>query len=191
MRRGLLLAGTALLAFLPASRAPAQGFYGPYAGVEVGARRTGADVRTADRDRLSVAGGPLAGYDRQVARRVLLGGEAAVGPAAADRLGAPASAGRVSVDRGPSLDLTARAGYGLDRATLAYVRGGYTDARIEADASAAAEREYRDGWTLGAGIERHILERISARPEYRYADLGEEGGPSGRHRLLAGIAYRF
>lgn len=42
-----------------------------------------------------------------------------------------------------------------------------------------------------AGIERRILEKISARLEYRYSDLGDGGGTFDRHRMLAGIAYRF
>ena len=84
-------------------------------------------------------------------------------------------------------------GYRLDPATVAYVRGGHADARIEPSASAliSSESEYRDSWTLGAGIERKVLKKISARLEYRYSDLGEGDGAFDRHRFLAGIAYRF
>lgn len=192
MRKGLILAVTALFAFLPASHLWAQGFNGPYAGVHVGGQQT--DIRNLDTglgtqileaDRQSFTGGLFAGYDRQVARRVVLGAEAGVDLVSDDAL--------AGVDPRWSSDVTARAGYLLDPTTLAYVRGGYTNARIETSASSliSSESEYRDSWTLGAGIERKILKKISARLEYRYSDLGEGDGTFDRHRLLAGIAYRF
>ena len=158
MRIGVIFAGTALIAFLPAFQLSAQSF-----------------------------DGRVVGYDRQVAPRIVLGAEARVDLAPTD---APATLD----PKGPS-DFTARAGYLLDPATLAYVRGGYTNARIETNAntrlSQLSESEYRDSWTLGAGIERRILKRISARLEYLYADLGEGDGAFDRHSLLTGIAYRF
>lgn len=129
--------------------------------------------------------GPTAGFDLRVAPRIVLGAEARVDLAPTDAL--------ATLDpKGPS-DFTARAGYLLDPATLAYVRGGHTNARQETGASSliASESAYRDSWTLGAGIERKILKKISARLEYRYSDLSEDEGAFDRHRFLAGIAYRF
>jgi outer membrane immunogenic protein len=166
MRLGFIFAGTALIAFLPAFQLSAQSF-----------------------DR------PNAGFDLRVAPRVVLGAEARVDLADDDALNLSTAAGPVALDPKRSSDLTARAGYLLDPATLAYVRGGYTNTRLGTGANTAlsqlSESEYRDSWTLGAGIERHILKRISARLEYRYSDLGEGDGSFDRHRLLAGIAYRF
>lgn len=192
MRKGLMLAVTALFAFLPASHLWAQSFDGPFVGVHVGGQQ--ADIRTLDTglgtqvleaDRQSFTGGLFAGYDRQVAPRVVLGAEAGVDLASDDAL--------AGIDPKRSLDLTGRAGYLLDPATLAYVRGGYTNARVETNASSlvSPESDYRDSWTLGAGIERKILKKISARLEYRYSDLSEGDGAFDRHRFLAGIAYRF
>lgn len=195
MRIGFIFAGTALIAFLPAFQVSAQSFAGPYAGVPVGGQQT--DIRnpgkTLETDRQSFTGVLFAGYDRQVAPRLVLGAEAGVDLAADDTLQASTAAGPVSIDPRWSLDLTARAGYLLDPATLAYVRGGYADARIETSPTAliSSESRYRDSWTLGAGIERLILKRISARLEYLYSDLGEGDRAFDRHRLLAGIAYRF
>ena len=156
MRIGVIFAGTALIAFLPAFQLSAQSF-----------------------------DGRLVGYDRQVAPRIVLGAEARADPAPTEAL-AP-------LDPKEPSDFTARAGYLLDPATLAYVRGGHTNARIETSASAllSSESEYRDSWTLGAGIERKILKKISGRLEYRYSDLSEGEGRFDRHRFLAGIAYRF
>lgn len=62
--------------------------------------------------------GPTAGFDLRVAPRIVLGAEARVDLAPTDAL--------ATLDpKGPS-DFTARAGYLLDPATLAYVRGGHT-----------------------------------------------------------------
>lgn len=200
MCKGLILAVTALFAFLPASHVWAQSFDGPYAGVHVGAQQTdirnldtGIGTRTLEADRKSFTGGLFAGYDRQVAPRVVIGAEAGIDLAADDALETSTAAGLVVLDPKGSSDLTARAGYLLDPTTLAYVRGGYSSARIETSASSliASESEYRDSWTLGAGIERKILKKISARLEYRYSDLSEGDGTFDRHRFLAGIAYRF
>lgn len=129
--------------------------------------------------------GPTAGFDLRVAPRIVLSAEARLDPAPTGAL-APLD------PKGPS-DFTARAGYLLDPATLAYVRGGHTNARLETGASAliSSESEYRESWTLGAGIERKILKKISARLEYRYSDLGDDERAFDRHRFLAGVAYRF
>lgn len=191
VRKGFILTVTALFAFLPASHLWAQDFDGPFVGVHVGGQQadirkldTGLGTKIPEADRQSFTGGLFAGYDRQVARRIVLGAEAGVDLASDDAF--------ASIDPKRSLDFTGRAGYLLDPATLAYVRGGYTNARIEASASlVASETEYRDSWTLGAGIERKILKKISGRLEYRYSDLSEGEGRFDRHRFLAGIAYRF
>ncbi len=162
MRLGFILAGTALLAFLPAFQLSAQSI-----------------------------DGPTAGFDLRVAPRVVLGAEARVDLAAQEAPNLSTAVGPSALDPIGS-DLTARAGYLLDPGTLAYVRGGYANARLGTGALPnLSESEYRDSWTLGAGIERKILKRISARLEYRYSGLGEGDDAFDRHRLLAGIAYRF
>ena len=79
---------------------------------------------------------------------------------------------------------------------LESAHGGYAHARVETSATGGALRltdddENRDGWLLGAGIERLLLHNISGRLEYFYSDLGAGDGAYDRHRVLAGIAYRF
>ena len=197
-----MIAGFAVIFFLPATHASAQSFDGPYAGAHAGAQKTdvrnpGAELgpQTPDSTRHAFTGGLFTGYDRQVAPRIVLGAEAGIDRSISDAVKARTAAGPVAVDPKWSLDLTGRAGYLLDQTTLAYVRGGYTNAQIEVSAdiptSQRSASEYRDSWTLGAGIERQILKKISARLEYRYSDLSEGEGTFKRHRLLTGIAYRF
>ncbi len=194
--------GLALVALLTTGPAFAQDFDGPYAGAQGGWQRM--DVRdpatnfgtvTLDSDRQSFSGGLFVGYDRQISSRIVVGTEAGIDVSADDAVETATGIGLVTIDSQWSLDLTTRAGYRIDPRTLVYVRGGYTNVRVETTVTNGAaqllERENRDGWTLGAGIEQHLLQRISGRLEYRYSDLSEGDGTFDRHRMLAGIAYRF
>jgi outer membrane immunogenic protein len=94
-----------------------------------------------------------------------------------------------------SFDLTARAGYLVNPQTLLYARGGYTNARLRTTVTDAAgilsDSDNRDGWLAGAGVEREVAQKLSARLEYRYSKLSEGTGKDQRHRVLAGLSYRF
>lgn len=202
MRFRRAFVGTALLLSLSAAPGFAQNFDGPYAGVQAGWERTRArNVAThlgipgLDDRGDAPTGGMFVGYDRQVAPHIVVGGEAGMDFSSDDNVQGSSPAGRLSIDPRWSLDLTARAGYLVDPRTLVYARGGYEDARIDANAliggSRFADSENRDGWIVGAGIERQLLRNISGRLEYLYSDLSEGDGIADRHRVLAGIAYRF
>ncbi|MGZ8351327.1 MAG: outer membrane protein, partial [Allosphingosinicella sp.] len=150
---------------------------------------------TIDDDRQAFTGGVFVGYDRQVAPKIVLGVEGGVDVSTGDSIENASGTGLVSVDPEWSIDLTTRAGYLVNPNTLAYVRGGYANARIETNVTSGAtqltDSENRDGWLLGAGIEQQFLHNISGRLEYRYSELSEGAGSYDRHRVLAGIAYRF
>ena len=202
MRFGYMTATTALVAISAAPAAVAQSFDGPFVGIQAGwdltdvrNPSTAAGTLALDDDRQSFNGGLFAGFDRQVAPRWVLGLEAGADIGSDDALTSSAAAGQAIIDPEWSLDLTARAGYLVDPATLAYLRGGYTNARVETTSTSAAarltEEENRDGWLLGAGVERQLMRQTSARLEYRYSDLSEGDGRYDRHRLLAGLTYRF
>ena len=202
MRKDVIFPGCSVLALLSATPAFAQDFSGAHAGVQGGWEQTeGRNPDTdpgpvaIDDDRQSFTGGVFLGYDRPVAPRIVLGVEGGMDVSTGDALASRSGAGFVSIDPEWSIDLTTRAGYLLDPTTLAYVRGGYTNARVETNVTDGltwlTETENRDGWLLGAGIEREFLQNISARLEYRYSDFSEGDGSFDRHRMLAGIAYRF
>lgn len=193
---------TVLFATVSAPAAFAQSFDGPYVGVQAGwdlsdVRNPSTELGTLalDDDRQSFNGGVFAGFDRQVAPRLVLGFEAGADVGTADTLKTATSGGQAIIDPEWSLDLTGRAGYLVDPTTLAYLRGGYTNARIETTSASPTgrltEEENRDGWLVGAGIERQLMQQTSARLEYRYSDLSDGDGTYDRHRLLAGITYRF
>src|SRR3546814_3884865 len=124
-----------------------------------------------------------------------MGAEAGVQCWAEDSSVRVTGAALVTVDPKRSLDLTARAGYLVTDNTLLYARGGYTNARVRTSFDGAAgfrsATENRDGWMVGGGVERAISDNVSARLEYRYADLSEGDGKFDRHQALFGIAYRF
>lgn len=202
MRFDYKLATTVLLGTMSAPAAFAQNFDGPYVGVQAGwdltdVRNPSTELGTLalDDDGQSFTGGAFAGFDRQVAPRVVLGAEAGADIGSDDALKTSSGTGEAIIDPDWSFDLTARAGYLLNPSTLAYVRGGYTNARVKTTMTTPVarltENENRDGWLAGAGIERQLMQHTSARLEYRYSDLSEGDGAYDRHRVLAGISYRF
>jgi outer membrane immunogenic protein len=78
---------------------------------------------------------------------------------------------------------TARLGYTWDR-WMAYVRGGYAQARIqvqgerfqfEDDEQEKSDRfasaRYHQGWTIGAGVEYLLMPNVTLGLEYNYIDL--------------------
>ncbi len=185
----LLLAGLLAASFAPVA-AQAQSFQGPYVGVQAGWNH-----ETAINDkRDSAVGGAFAGYDYQITPNIVLGAEAGFSIASSDRIG-PSGTNSATVNPLHSFDLSARAGYVVGERNLLYVRGGYanTRARVETIASNVLSSDQRtfDGWFVGGGAERKLLDNVSARLEYRYSDLGADNRKYERSQVLVGVAYRF
>src|SRR4051794_7155609 len=183
----------------PALAAP---FDGPYVGAQVGwqSEKT-RDVKSSfgtipvNDTKDSVTGGVFVGYDATINRRFVVGAEAGVDLASDDEVQASSAGTNYLVDPKYSFDVTARAGYLVDPKTLLYVRGGYTNARVRATivngtAIESASRS-EDGWLAGAGVERQVAQNVTARLEYRFSKFSEGDGKDDRHRVLAGLAYRF
>jgi len=96
-------------------------------------------------------------------------------------------------------NVTARAGLLVSPESLLYARGGYSNARFSFS-NPAGNSESRNGYTLGAGYERSLTDKISARIEYAYSNYGSDtlpgiGGPVDinyrRHGITAGFNLRF
>ncbi len=194
----LAFASTTALA-TPVFAAP---FQGPFVGVQAGLSRdavgrTGTQLGAVavDHGRNSFAGGLFAGYDYSIAPRVVVGAEAGLSFGASDAIEGSAGSAPAVIDPKRQIDLSARAGYLIRQDTLVYVRGGYANVRARTTIGAKAEAISRSsdlqGWTLGAGTERSLTSTVSARVEYRYADLGEGNGRFDRHQVLIGLAYHF
>ena len=177
-------------------------FNGPFVGAQVGWQsekfsdpESSFGLVPIDDTKQSVTGGIYAGYDRQVAERVVVGAEAGLDFAEDDSVETATAGVSYSIDPKYSFDLTARAGYLVNPETLLYVRGGYTNARIRTTMTNVAGTEVdgnnQDGWLVGPGVERRVGEKVSARLEYRYSKLTEGDGQDQRNRVLAGLSYRF
>ncbi len=113
-----------------------------------------------------------------------------------------------NVETGRDLYIGARAGFLVTPQTLAYVKGGYTNARYnllatdnETDVDADVDL---DGWRVGAGVEQAINENFFVKGEYAYSNYGkgEVHLPGGtetdrfdvdvdRHQIMLGVGYRF
>lgn len=118
--------------------------------------------------------------------------------------------GRVSTDR--DLYVGARAGILASPRALLYVKGGYTNAKLNVVASDGTTNQRGnfklDGYRVGAGVEyamgRAFLPNAFVKLEYRYSNYGDArfdytgGGTTDsfdidtdRHQVVAGFGVRF
>src|SRR5579864_5827543 len=137
-------------------------------------------VIPVDQNKRSVSGGVFAGYDKTVNGRFVVGAEGGLDFASDDKVQSTIGGSNYSVDPKYSFDLTARAGYLVKPQTLLYVRVGYTNARVRTTITTPggiqSSSDARDGWLVGAGVERAVAQNVSARLEYRYSKLSEGDG---------------
>ncbi|WP_173931439.1 outer membrane protein [Chelativorans sp. Marseille-P2723] len=162
---------------------------GPYVGL-FGGLATGETEYTAgeiggpgdidvDVSSSGFLGGVQAGYDWQSGNFVF----GVVADIAASSYGPSISiSGLADVDIDSNLDylgtVRGRVGHAMDR-TLFYVHGGFAFGKTEQDITIDGieffdEDQTRTGWTLGAGFEFAVTDRISLGAEYAYVDLGSE-----------------
>ncbi|PYB73014.1 outer membrane protein [Rhizobium wuzhouense] len=88
-----------------------------------------------------------------------------------------------------------RIGYAVDRA-LIYAAGGWAAAQFSFEDTGVSIKETMNGWTVGAGIDYAVTDRLFARAEYRYNDYGSADiGPVNidftQHVVQAGIGLKF
>jgi outer membrane immunogenic protein len=200
MKTRLIIIAAALAGW--SVQASAQDFNGPSVGVQAGWNSTDVrlpeginEVPGVDQSTDAFVGGAFLAYDYEVMPRVVIGAQAEFNLAASDDFGAVGEAAALRLDPRYSFDLTARAGYLVTPETLIYLRGGYSNARVRTtiltDSKETSSSDNRDGWMVGGGVERMITDHVSARLEYRYADLGEGPDKFERHQVLVGAASRF
>jgi len=187
-------------ASVPAA-AHAEMFNGPSVGVQagwvenkIGDTRTNFGATSVGSSGDSATLGGLFGYDKQFGKLVV-GGEAGLNFGTSDKVTGGTSTTQVTMDPKRSFDLSARAGYLVMPKTLFYARAGYTNDRVRTTLTSASgtvsASEDRDGWLVGGGVEHALTTKVSARLEYRYADLSNGHGQYDRHQVLTGVVFHF
>jgi len=175
-------------------------FQGPFIGGQFGWQQDRQSLTTgtvppatARASSDGFAYGGQIGYDFQIGKAVL-GLETSI----TGRTGQTRFAG-FDVEQGRTINVTGRAGWLITPEGLAYVRGGWSNARYSIT-NPTGPSENRDGYLLGVGYEHKLASNISARLEYNYADYGNDilpgiGGGSTlnyhRHAVMTGINFRF
>lgn len=186
----------------PAAAPSTYDWSGPYFGVQFGGAVDGDNTlalgplsTTENLD--GILGGVLGGYNFQKGNFVF-GLDSDFSFSSID-----SSLGPVSLDIDTLSTTRLRVGYAYNR-LLPYVTGGLAYGSVDLDSGVlgfGSEDEIHVGWTAGAGIEYAINDRIHARLQYNYVDLGEEnfnfgGGVVARaeldniHLIRAGISIK-
>jgi outer membrane immunogenic protein len=88
------------------------------------------------------------------------------------------------IDATRDLYIGGRAGVLIGPKALAYVKAGYSNARVEG----AGLNQNGDGLRLGAGLEYDLGNKLFAKAEYRYTNYEQDVE---RHQLLGGVGVRF
>lgn len=213
-----LAAGTVLSA-TPALAQDAQAtFTGPRVEATVGwdKSRSGSSVdndTTRDLDQ-SVDGllyGGGVGFDFAIGQSAVIGAEAELtdSTAKSNTDGVPNTFNLGRVETGRDIYVGARAGLIIGSNALAYIKGGYTNARynlVGTDGTVNLnQRLDTDGWRLGGGVELAVSENAFAKIEYRYSKYSEaefdfEGQTpdssrfridTDRHQVVASVGLRF
>ncbi len=150
------------------------------------------------------------GYDIATSSNVVLGAEAELtgSTAKSDRNDYTSDFGFGRVKQGRDIYVGARAGYVVAPTTMLYVKGGYTNAKLNVLAGSTSQttdtKFNLDGWRLGAGAEQAMGPNSYAKLEYRYSNYERSnidyatGGTSGRfdvdtdrHQVVASYGFRF
>lgn len=197
--------------------APVFSWAGGYVGVQGGyaSGRSTYDVLASDAfapvDPDGWVGGAYAGYNWQLANRLVLGVEV-------DAMSSNVAGGEIlwrgefpipesaKVELDWSASLRGRVGYGFDR-FLPYASAGLSIGRYDHVFTSYWQsmiREFGDtyvGWTVGAGAEYAFTDNLIGRLEYRYTDFGGSDFPEGdvsahsvdldTHDVRAGLSFKF
>lgn len=67
-----------------------------------------------------------------------------------------------------------RFGWAFTPRMLVYGTGGYAGSNLKATAPGLTEEKFRNGWTLGAGVEYALLPQWTVKAEYLYVDYGDQ-----------------
>ncbi|MCA1197199.1 porin family protein [Sphingomonas sp. R647] len=177
----------------PAFAQDADSFTGPSISVFSGMEQ----INTDGPDESGIIYGVTAGYDIDLGKGVV-GIELEASESNTDycESAVVVASDSLCTSAGRDLYAGARAGIKIGGSSLAYVKGGYTNARVDADyvGGAAAptvnfsENEDLDGFRVGAGAEHRLASGVTVKVEYRYSNYEQDVS---RHQGLIGVGFRF
>lgn len=172
---------------------------------------------TGSDDDSGIAYGVELGYDLQVGSGLVIGAYAGADFSDSKVCNSLIEDDLACSDLGRTFTVGARAGVPFGGASLAYVKGGYSNGKFDAaydpditdnaDEEPGAIAEFsnsRDGFHVGGGVEVGLTQALYGKVEYVYTDYGKgsyrlgdaEGDPtldvgSDRHQVAVGIGLRF
>ncbi|MDE2405091.1 MAG: porin family protein [Sphingomonadales bacterium] len=171
-----------------------------YGGALLGLDHVVLKANGASAGKDGFAYGGVVGIDSSVGANTRLGVEAEVMGATTSEGYYLDAANNGSLDAGRDLYIGVRAGVYAAPQLLAYVKGGYTNARFNLNVvdqgNAYNFGSNLDGYRLGVGAE--YGNKVRLRLEYRFSHYGNahyQGADLGihaeRHQVLAGLLYGF
>ena len=177
----------------PAFAQDATSFTGPSISVFTGLEQ----VNTDGPDEPGIIYGVTAAYDVDLGKAVV-GVELEAAESNTDycETAVVVASDSLCTSAGRDLYAGARAGIKIGDTSLAYVKGGYTNARVDLDyvGGAAAptvnysDHEDLDGFRVGAGAEHRLESGVTIKVEYRYSNYEQDVS---RHQGLIGLGFRF
>ena len=147
--------------------------------------------------------GVTAGYDVETAKGLVFGVEAEYTDSSLGVSIEDVDTGEsLSINAGRDLYVGGRLGFRPGPNGLLYVKGGYTNASIEAEyndgESVVSGEESFDGFRIGAGGEIDLGRNYGIRLEYRYSDYGNIAGDAlgtslnmSRHQGIVTLLGKF
>ncbi len=177
----------------PAFAQDSDSFTGPSISVFSGMEQ----VNTDGPDESGIIYGVTAGYDIDLGKGVIgIELEAAESNTDYCETAVVVASDTLCSKAGRDLYAGARAGIKIGGSSLAYVKGGYTNARVNVDyvGGAAAptvnysDHDDLDGFRVGAGAEHRLASGVTVKVEYRYSNYEQDVS---RHQGLIGVGFRF
>lgn len=142
------------------------------------------------------------GYDVAVSSRVLLGAYAGIGKSTQKQCDEVLGGDELCEKAGVAKYAGVRVGFPIGDRALAYLRGGYSAATLEANydvggnaPTVSADEDYH-GYHLGAGVEKGIAARAYLKADiaitsYSTKNTSYEGVNFERYQASVGIGFRF
>ncbi|MFZ1815737.1 MAG: outer membrane protein [Rhizobiaceae bacterium] len=169
---------------------------GPYIGVYGGYNWLSSGITgQPDVDGIDgLTGGLYAGYNHQFDNNWVAGIEGMGGMSGAEN-----TFGGVNVEQDWEASLRGRMGYAFEN-SMVYGLAGVAGTKASVSTPTGADSKVHLGWTIGAGLETHLTESVTARVEYGFSDYASRnyslGAGSGNvdltsHAVKLGIGVKF